>query len=525
MKTLTLRIENYSALENGGPVTLRLTGQAAHIGRKAGMHWVLPDPSRHISGHHFDVTPQGDGYVLVDLSSNGTFLHGERYRLGGPHEIQDGDRFTVGPYIIRAEISDAAPPAAEPEPPAAAAAPDPLPVPPPAAMPAPDLAPPPPAPQRAPLMPNQAEEVSQAPLPDDFAAAASLTPAPPSDPVPVQPPATTPAPDEDWDDVWGVPSPAPAPPPGPSVSGLSRPPSGFGGGAQTGLSRPPTAMPDPHGAALQRPQPGEYGGVGTQRPDFSRLEGAPVPRGLTAAPGVGAAPPPPPPPPAPQALPQAAPPPPPDPMPAFRPLPAAQPAAPARQAPTASGAEEFVRAFLEGAGITDPSVLAMPPLQLARMMGEIARLGTVEMMSMLQERAAVKLFISGEDRTMRVAAGNNPMKFISDPEQAFETMFLKPRDGYMTGEKGFRNALGDIRKHQKAVMAALQPALAEMIDGLSPDDIEDSVGGGMLGGGSRKAWEEYTKRWETRASQGENGMLDAFIKAFSRHYSEAIRKL
>ena len=42
-------------------------------------------------------------------------------------------------------------------------------------------------------MPNQAEEVSQAPLPDDFAAAASQTPAPPSDPVPVQPPATTPA--------------------------------------------------------------------------------------------------------------------------------------------------------------------------------------------------------------------------------------------------------------------------------------------------------------------------------------------
>ena len=84
---------------------------------------------------------------------------------------------------------------------------------------------------------------------------ASQTPAPPSDPVPVQPPATTPAPDEDWDDVWGVPAPAPAPPPGPSVSGLSRPPSGFGGGAQTGLSRPPTAMPDPHGAVEQPVMP------------------------------------------------------------------------------------------------------------------------------------------------------------------------------------------------------------------------------------------------------------------------------
>ena len=126
---------------------------------------------------------------------------------------------------------------------------------------------------------------------------------------------------------------------------------------------------------------------------------------------------------------------------------------------------------------------------------------------------------------MRVASGNNPMKFMMDRDQAFEAMFLSPREGYQTGAEGFANALSDVRTHQAAVIAALQPALAEILDGLSPDDIEGDTGKGMLSGGGRKSWDEFVKRWEARASQGENGMLDAFVKAFSAHYSKALRKL
>ena len=207
--------------------------------------------------------------------------------------------------------------------------------------------------------------------------------------------------------------------------------------------------------------------------------------------------------------------------------PAAQPAYPQAmpQQPSGAGADAFLRAFMEGAGITDTSQLQIPPEQLGRILGKVARTGTNELMRMLQDRAAVKLFVSNEDRTMRVATGNNPMKFMIDADQAFEALFLNPRDGYLTGADGFENALSDIRRHQAAVIAALQPALAEMLGGLSPDDIEGDIGGGIMGGGSRKAWDEFTKRWEARAAQGENGMLDAFIKAFSRHYADALRKM
>ena len=64
------------------------------------------------------------------------------------------------------------------------------------------------------------------------------------------------------------------------------------------------------------------------------------------------------------------------------------------------------------------------------------------------------------------------MKFMSGPEQAAETMLFKPRNGYLTGDTGFINALNDIRLHQAALMAAVQPALSDMSDGLAPVEIE-----------------------------------------------------
>lgn len=472
MTTLTLRIENHATLDNGGPVTLTLTGKGAQVGRKSGNDWVLPDPSRHISGHHFDVSFENDAYFLTDVSSNGTFIHGERYRIDGTHQIADGDRFTVGQYIIKAELT--------------------------ADVPQPETEPPMATPQQP-------------------AAPYSPPPGPPAPPAPPQ--------IDEFNDVWGD----------------------LGGDGSLQAPPPRQALTPSPAASVQAP--GEYGqeptgGAVPQQPDFSQMGAAPgvapaaptafpIPgeRSVAASPAIGTPP---------SAEPAAQPPMPPVPDPAAPGIGSEgfgiaqsatppQPVAPQPQAapvyPPTANTDAFLRAFMEGAGITDASQLQIPPEHLGRILGQVARVGTNELMRMLQDRAAVKLFVSNEDRTMRVATGNNPMKFMIDSDQAFEAMFLEPREGYLTGADGFENALSDIRRHQAAVIAALQPALAEMLVGLAPDEIEGEISGGIMGGSSRKAWDEFTKRWEARAAQGENGMLDAFIKAFSRHYAEALRKM
>ena len=105
---------------------------------------------------------------------------------------------------------------------------------------------------------------------------------------------------------------------------------------------------------------------------------------------------------------------------------------------------------------------------------------------------------------------------------AIEVMFLKHRDGFMQGPDGFDNALRDIRRHQTAVFAALQPALAALLSGLSPDEIEETVGSGLLGSGNRaKFWDAYVEKWDAKAAAGDNGLLDAFLHSFAEAYSAA----
>ena len=484
--TLTLRIENYDVLENGGPPWITLEGKNACIGRGSAMDWILPDPARHISSHHFDITFKGGTYYLTDVSTNGTFLQGQRYRLDGAHEIRSGDRFQVGHYIVGATIMEP-----KPEP----------------------------APQAAPA--GQKSLIQQPPT---WAPTSANT-------------------DDPWDSIGRTSTPSYVPRAQPAAE-----PAPSGGLRQPPISQPPQPNPVAEQAPVQpmisQPPISQPPVQHTQAPAVPPPQPAPAPQ-AAPAPAPQAAPAPPPQP-APVAAPPAEPAPPPQPaqpaqpaampmpkpeatpVPAFpgpspAPVPPPSPAAAAPVAGPASNADVF-RAFCEGAGL-DPSAYGDADMvRMASELGRCLRIATQEIMTMLQDRAAVKHFTRGGERTMRSATGNNPMKFMPDTEQAMETMFLKPRDGFMRGPDGFENALFDIRQHQGAVFAALQPALAQLLSGLSPDEIGGEAGGGIMGGGKSKSWDVFVERWDGKAAIGDNGMLDAFLDAFSKSYAEAIGK-
>ena len=55
---LTLKIENHDFLEDGGPLEISVDGRGVLVGRDGAMDWTLPDPARHISSQHFEVTFQ-----------------------------------------------------------------------------------------------------------------------------------------------------------------------------------------------------------------------------------------------------------------------------------------------------------------------------------------------------------------------------------------------------------------------------------------------------------------------------------
>ncbi|WP_163364154.1 type VI secretion system-associated FHA domain protein, partial [Klebsiella aerogenes] len=78
-----------------------LTGKRGiDIGRDKHLDWVLPDPSRYISGKHCEIRFRDGGYWLHDVSSNGTFVNGSASRPVEPRRLRNGDRLEIGRYII-----------------------------------------------------------------------------------------------------------------------------------------------------------------------------------------------------------------------------------------------------------------------------------------------------------------------------------------------------------------------------------------------------------------------------------------
>src|ERR1700726_219980 len=76
------------------------------IGRSTDNEWILPDPERYLSGKHARIDFRAGTYVLVDTSSNGTYVNGAQVPLGKYHDypLKDGDYVRLGEYELLVSI-------------------------------------------------------------------------------------------------------------------------------------------------------------------------------------------------------------------------------------------------------------------------------------------------------------------------------------------------------------------------------------------------------------------------------------
>lgn len=386
--TLTLRIENFRVLDDGGPVSVRVTERGLQAGRREAMDWVLPDASRHISGHHFDIVYDEGDWWLRDVSTNGTFLQGNRHRLDGMHRLTHGDRFQVGHYIIVAVLEDSG---------------------------------------------------DDGFLPDSL----------PEYPLgqPLQEPG--------GDDPWSI------------------------GGVHVAPIDPVAPMSTPD-----------------RGPDFSQdFVPFPAPAPLPVVPVTA-------------------------PRNVQLPLSPMAPAGPGGGAQSGADSRAFLQAFCDGAGLSPATMPDISPEELGLALGRSMRSVTRNLMTALRERSDARHFTRTGERTMRSVSDNNPLKFLPDAEQAMDALFLNPRAGFLAGVDGLDEALSDLRRHQSALFAALQPALIELLEDLDPARIEAETKVGITGNRKARSWEGYVQRWDAKTAS-ENGILDEFIRLFAAAYRRA----
>jgi type VI secretion system protein len=103
---LRLRVVSEHAGRLGEHSTKVFGVHGGTIGRSTDNEWILPDPERYLSGKHARVDFRAGTYVLVDTSSNGTYVNGAQVPLGKYHDylLKDGDYVRLGEYELLASI-------------------------------------------------------------------------------------------------------------------------------------------------------------------------------------------------------------------------------------------------------------------------------------------------------------------------------------------------------------------------------------------------------------------------------------
>ena len=109
---LKLRVKNKTA-EGESPSEYLFEKEHVTIGRASENDLTLPDEKRIVSSQHAEIRYEGESYHLADRGSkNFTYLHNQRLQSNQPHQLQDGDVFTIGEFEIEfssVEVEQASP--------------------------------------------------------------------------------------------------------------------------------------------------------------------------------------------------------------------------------------------------------------------------------------------------------------------------------------------------------------------------------------------------------------------------------
>jgi type VI secretion system protein len=104
--TLRLSVVSEHGIRLGAQSTKVFGVHGGSIGRGSDNEWILPDPERYLSGKHARIDFRAGTYVLVDTSSNGTYVNGAQVPLGKYHDyvLKDGDYVRLGEYEFLVSI-------------------------------------------------------------------------------------------------------------------------------------------------------------------------------------------------------------------------------------------------------------------------------------------------------------------------------------------------------------------------------------------------------------------------------------
>lgn len=483
---ITLKFQSSGAMP-GGAQPVQMQGGSLTVGRGPANDMVLPDPDRMLSKNHFVIEDHNGNVVIVDLSTNGTFLNYSKIPLGRiATPLNNGDVLSAGSYELLVEIggdlADIGDLIATPVAQAAAShgiaenAPDPL------------------------ALLDDAGPGGD--FLDDLLGA-DEGPTGPSQLNPVDPiDDLLPPLGEEEDPFFNKPDDGRD---GQGGSIAMHNPSGQDAFIPQAVSSnliPDDWDDDLLGGPVKTPplQPATI--VSARMP----MAADPFPEAATSAPEPVAARP---------AIPEPT------------PEPNSEPTSEVAAEPAADS--DAARAFLKAFGADEVTVSDADLTTTMARMGRVTKALVTGLREILMTRTSIKSEFRIE-QTMINAGGNNPLKFSISPEQAIEAMVRPATKGYLSPETATEEALKDIKAHEIAMVTGMEAALKGILAKLNPEVLAGTIetGGGfgsLLRGKKARYWEVYEKLYAEISDQAENDFHDLFSREFSRAYKEQLDRL
>lgn len=189
--------------------------------------------------------------------------------------------------------------------------------------------------------------------------------------------------------------------------------------------------------------------------------------------------------------------------------------------------EEMIAALYEGLGIAPP---AQRSPQHLRLIGELLRDAVAGTLELLAARTIAKREM-GAGATLLQTKGNNPLKFSPNVDAALTHLLGPPTRGFIAPRASVRDAFGDLRAHQFAVLAGMRAALDAVLARFNPTALEGRLApkamwDNLLPVNRRaKLWEQYGEEYAEILREVEDDFDALFGRAFLQAYQAQLQEL
>lgn len=204
------------------------------------------------------------------------------------------------------------------------------------------------------------------------------------------------------------------------------------------------------------------------------------------------------------------------------PVPDPAPPPPAAAPRAEAAGQAGFAAFAAGAGVAGPA--PADANEALRTLGGAFRAVVSGLRRIMIARAMIKGTFRIE-QTMIRAAGNNPLKFSADDDDALVGLLGIGRQGGMGPERAISEALRDMRLHELAVTAAMQHAARDLLAELAPGRAKREARWDRFGRRKASAWDAYEARHAQMMRALDDESDSVFGKSFARAYEAALASI